>query len=576
VLRRAATRGLEIVSAGLLGITLAAAYAGPLRFDIFGTSLSVRTLSRPLLAALLLLITRLWLTRDLRLARAAGDVLSRVVLGALIVGGVTGWLTFLSTTCGGADSYGYVSAAERLLSGDLVHEERLASVLPFPDAIAAATPLGYVPAGRRPNASVPAYPLGLPAVMAVARALAGPTGPFTVAPLAGLVLLAATYLTAVSWYGNPLIGLLACALVALNPLVFTYCIQPMSDVPAAAAVLLAIALLSRASSWPFMAGIAASVALFIRPALAPVAIAFALLPIVKHSSRHWLQTLRYLIPVTGAVFVQGWTQWYLYGHPLASGYGSIADLFSPETIATNLRIYSYWSFRALGPTWLGAVAIGLAVSGRLPRVAVLTTLVMIIVPYLLYRPYDHWETLRFLLPIITVATIAAAAGLMAVTDRVTGAGHPNAHTTRVRDPGAGGPVLATVLAAAMGVTWMSWLSTNGVFMMPEDERRHRLAGELVAQATPHQSVILALQHSGSLRYYAQRETLNWDRIPAGALNATVQALQEHGLDVFVMIDSDAERVMFEKRHGAIIDEQGWLPGGQRRNVQLFQAPRHKP
>jgi hypothetical protein len=30
--------------------------------------------------------------------------------------------------------------------------------------------------------------------------------------------------------------------------------------------------------------------------------------------------------------------------------------------------------------------------------------------------------------------------------------------------------------------------------------------------------------------------------------------------------------MFEARHGKTLYAAGWLPGGQRRNVQLFQAP----
>jgi hypothetical protein len=548
---------LEIISAALLGVTLAAAYAGPLRFDILGTTVSVRTLSRPLVAALLLVGIRFFLARDQTSARAAADVIARVILGALIVAGVTGWLRFLSTTCGGADSYGYVSAAERLLAGDLVHEEPLPSLLPFADGIGAASPLGYVPAGRHPNASVPAYPLGLPALMAAARALAGPIGPFMIAPLAGLALLFGAYVTAVSWYRDRAIALVACALLTLNPLMFTYSIQPMSDVPAAAALLVALAFISR--GWPFTSGIAGGIALLIRPALAPAVITLAVLLLARANARRWNHGLRYLIPVTAAILLQGWTQWYLYGHPLASGYGSIADLFTVRTVATNARIYGYWSFFALGPVWLGAVVIGLAASGRIPRLAVATTVLAIGGPYLLYRPYDHWETLRFLLPAIAVATIVGAAGLMAVTRRVMGA--------------SAGAVAAAIVTLAMGVGWMSWLAANGVFLMPEDEMRHRLAGELVTQATTPQSVVLALQHSGSLRYYSRRQTLNWDRIPAGALDSTVQALQQHGFDVYVMIDSDAERVMFESRHGRILQDGGWLPNGQRRNVQLFQAPR---
>ena len=80
-------------------------------------------------------------------------------------------------TCGGADSYGYVSASERLLAGAVVQNEPLAEILPA-NGIRAATPLGYVPSGRIPNTSVPLIPLGLPAMMAIATTLFGRSGAF--------------------------------------------------------------------------------------------------------------------------------------------------------------------------------------------------------------------------------------------------------------------------------------------------------------------------------------------------------------------------------------------------------------
>jgi hypothetical protein len=85
------------------------------------------------------------------------------------------------------------------------------------------------------------------------------------------------------------------------------------------------------------------------------------------------------------------------------------------------------------------------------------------------------------------------------------------------------------------------------------------------------AVIIALQHSGSLRYYSGRQTLNWGGIPAGAFELTVQTLRSQGRRVYVMIDSDAERALFVEQHGTVLD-RGWLPAGQRRSVQLLEAP----
>jgi hypothetical protein len=560
VLRRTAA-ALEILTAVLLGATLAAAYFGPLRFDLYGNVVSVRTLSRPLLAAALVLAVRLWWLRGASFRTTAASAIAQVLSGALIVAGLIGWLTHNSPTVGGADSYGYVSAAERLIAGDLVHQEPLAASLPD-DGTRVATPLGYVPSGRTANASVPAYPLGLPAVMAVAIMFFGPAAPFFVAPVCGVLLLAAVYLTARSWFRDHHAALLASSLVALHPVVFTYSIQPMSDVPAAAAVTAALGALTRVPSRPGLAGCAAALALTIRPALAPAVFALALLPVATSGRRGLVPAVWYAGPVLAGAIVQGWTQWYLYGSVLASGYGSVAGLFTLETPLLNLRSYLYWGYLALGPVWLAGLAAGVVCSPRLPRVAVTLLTLSVCAPYLFYRPYDHWETLRFLLPALVAGTLLAAFGVLQVSRRLAGP--------------AGGALIGSIVAMLMAFSWMSWLSSNQVFDMPAHEARHRVVGQLVARITPEHAVILALQHSGSVRYYAQRETLNWNHIPAGAFSATVRAVQDRGLPVFLLIDSEEERRLFQARHGRVVEEAEWLPGGQYRDVQLFEAPPGRP
>jgi hypothetical protein len=523
----------------------------------------VRTPTRPLLLAALIIATYAWYSRrsatdSLPRPHAIASITARAVLAGLVIAGVAGWWTFLSPTCGGADSYGYVSAADRIVDGHLVELEPLAGVLPFDRGIDAATPLGYVASGRTANASVPAYPLGLPALMAIAR-LAGPLGPFVVAPLMGLLLLAATCSVARSWYADSDTTRLTCAFVALNPLVFTYAIQPMSDVPAAAAALVAIAALARRIRWPWVAGCAAALALLIRPALAPMALAIAVIPVALSGWRAWKDSSRCLIVLATAVLVQAWSQWYLYGTPFGSGYGGVGGLFSITHAWGNLRSYGYWSARSLGPAWLGAVAIGFAIGGSGPRRVMTLIALSVAAPYLFYRPYDHWETLRFLLPMLVVASVLAAAGVMTITRAVVRAPFPS--------------LAVALLAVVTAASWMAWLSSNHVFTLQASEARHRIAADLAIETTAEDAVILALQHTGNLRYYAHRQTVNWDRIPPGQFDASVAALQRHGHHVYLMLDSVAEREMFEAKHGAVVDREGWLPNGQRGNIQLFAAPR---
>jgi hypothetical protein len=555
---------LEAAIAALLGAVVAAAHAGPLRLALGDATISVRTLTRPLVIAGVLAALRWWMDRgDLRVMPA---IVGRVALGAIITASVLGWTIFLSPTVGGVDSYGYVSTAERLRNGSLVQHEALAAAMPFPGGIAAATPLGYVSGGRVPDTSVPLYPLGLPAVMALAQTIGARSGPFWVAPLMGLLLIGSTAALAHQWYGDRATGLVSAALVAANPLVFTYAIQPMSDVPAAACLTTAVAALVRRRPRSLAAGCAAALAILIRPALAPAAV--VLVAIIMSRVRETDARSRfgrsrdrplqmYMIPIAIAIGVQGWTQWYLYGDPLSAGYGRIASLFTWQTAVTNVGIFGRWTVPTFGIVWLAAVAFGLAVSERRPRLVLLAVATTVSLPYVFYRPYDHWETLRFLLPIVCVATPIAAAGLVAVARRLARA--------------EAAVLIAAVMIATMSWGWTRWLGANQVFTMPAHEARHRLAGEMVAQTTPESAVIIALQHSGSLRYYSGRQTLNWSGIPSGAFDATVRVLRAQGLPVYVMIDSDAERALFVEQHGRVLDEGGWLPAGQRRSVQLLEA-----
>ena len=286
-----------------------------------------------------------------------------------------------------------------------------------------------------------------------------------------------------------------------------------------------------------------------------MALAIAIIPVAASGWRAWTDSARCLAVIGLAVLLQAWSQWYLYGDPLASGYGSVTSLFSIERAWFNLRSYAYWSVRSLGPVWLGALAIGLARSGRVPRVVTALVVTSVGAPYLFYRPYDHWETLRFLLPLIVIASIVAAAGVIAIARAIVSV--PLASLTTA---------LVAVLTAA---SWMAWLSANHVFTLQASEARHRVAADLVTETTPETAVVLALQHTGNLRYYSHRQTVNWDRIPSGQFDATVTALESHGHPVYLMLDSVAEREMFETRHGPVIDRAALAPqrpAGQRAAV----------
>ena len=168
-----------------------------------------------------------------------------LVIGALMVTAVR-WGSWVA---GGSDSYCYVHQAERwadvfsqLARGRLASlqvAEPLALDAPWPDAARAFAPSGHVPSPTVAGAIVPICPAGLSIAMAPFVLTGGPRSVFYVLPLFGAVLVAATCVVG-SRFGAR-VGLLSSLLVAASPIVLYQVIQPMSDVPAAALWMSAVA-----------------------------------------------------------------------------------------------------------------------------------------------------------------------------------------------------------------------------------------------------------------------------------------------------------------------------------------------
>jgi hypothetical protein len=258
--------------------------------------------------------------------------------------------------------------------------------------------------------------------------------------------------------------------------------------------------------------------------------------------------------------LQAWLQSELYGHPLANGYGTTEELFSLGFLGANVRSYGYWIVMMHGAIWILAFLRGLvAVKDRPLQALLAASAIAAIAPYAIYRTYDHWETLRFILPLLVVMTMFAAIGAL----ELVAAFAPR--------PAATWAGLALLIVMVAG--WARWLDRENVLALARAEDRYALAGDLISRVTPADAVIIASLHSGSLRYYAKRQTVDWARIPPDHFDAAVNALTTHGHRVFLMLDGQEERQLFETRHGTVIDRERWLPAGQRRNIRVYEAPR---
>lgn len=478
--------------------------------------------------------------------------LTRIVLLTAICGSVATWFRFLVSAMGGADSYGYVSASQLIARGALIDEVPIAEWLSSPNRLAIASPLGWTPSSDGAGI-VPTFPLGLPLLMALCSAIAGPDAVFFVAPATAAITLLLVHRLARAWY-DAYTALFATALVAWNPLLITYAKQPMSDVPATMWIVLAMSLAIRSTSRSaFGAGLAAGAVVITRPALLLAAAAITLAAHRGDTPRR-----RAALAAGGlaiGIVVQIVIQNYLFGSPFATGYGDASTLFSFAHVITNLSIFAKHGWMVVGPLWILGLIIGLFAARPEPRSKPAMIFVAVLLPYLFYLPFDHWETLRFLLPGIVPLTVTVADGLI--------------HFARTpRKQVAAAVIVCAFITVAVAQSELL-LRRSSVWEVAAMEARYPAAGEWINVNTPPNSVVLAHQHSGSLRWYGKRQTLRWDLIAPEELSTTVRELESHGAAVYVALEG-AEIDMFDAKFANVIDQHSVDHVGRIRNIQFLR------
>jgi hypothetical protein len=562
--------GRHLLAGALIvaGVTAAVVIAltGGTSFAVGGLRISLRSPLRALLIAALgfALLFRAG-SRDL-----PGD-LARAFLVALIGIAATLWLVYQVRTCGGLDSYGYVSAASLIADGRLHQREPLAAVLPFDNALRALAPLGYVVSGRG-DTVVPRFPLGFPAVMALALPL-GSAAVFMVPFALALGSVIVAYYLArdithalgaqppgalrASRSGAPpgtrpeLAGLLAAILVAVDPVVFNQAIQPLSDVPAAFWLILSAWLLGRSPPWPVTSGIAAGLAMMTRPALVIAVVALGASALLRPG-----RTFARFVVCAGAVAVfQALLNTSLYGHPLVSGYGDTAHMFSVTRLSTNVVTYARWMTYAHGVAVVAALGLSLVILRRLRWIWTLVVVAgSVAAPYFLYFTYNDWEATRFLLPGTVLLLPVCASGILALLER--------------RVPTRWVPVVALSIAVFLGSRSYLFVERHGVFGLRQAELKYPRVGNWFTMHTTSDAIVVSSLHSGSIRYYGGRTTLRWDEIPPGSLEATARALQRQGLTCYLALDGPEEEALFRARFASELNQLQFMPGPRLHGINI--------
>ena len=444
----------------------------------------------------------LWLA----LERNASRVIGAIALVAAIVAA-----TFATRSAAGADASGYLSQAAMWARGDVLHFSSFDEPFQFPEHDGwLTTPLGWRPgyegAFFSDNIQVPTYPPGLPLLMALPHALAGPQGANAV-----VIASAAIAVWAAGMLASGVAGVIAALLIAVSPVFLYQSFQPMSDVPVTAAWMLTF-LLVRHPQRSLWAGLACAAAVLIRPNLAPLAIVPLLIAAKKVS---------FAVPVAIAAAFLAVMQSVWYGSPVQTGYGAAGELFALANIGPNTVRYFNWLITT-APVLLLAPFGFARPRGRPYSRALAAFAVLVFAAYFVYGAFDHWSYLRFLLPALAVMAIFAAVELTSWIER---------WPTAWRLPMF---IALTLGLIAHGLVVARSLDT---FKLVDQLRRVEQVADFVVRHLPREAVILSGEQSGAMRYYTDRPILRWEAATPETLRAAIATLENAGRPVYIALDA---------------------------------------
>jgi hypothetical protein len=455
------------------------------------------------------------------------------------------WLgmAYGSRAAGGADAFGYVSQAYLWLNGDLRIDQSWSKRFEWPHREESVRPLGYR-WGEDRRAIVPTYAPGVPLIMAGFDRVFGACGPYYVTPFFGALLVAGTFVLGRRLGGSRLTASIAALLMAGSPAFLFNLMFPMSDIVTASLWTWMLVLLT----WPNMAGptvggIVAGVAVLVRPNLVPLAIAgVAAAALWSGASASRARRLGRVVAfgawiVPASLFIARLNH-TLYGSAFESGYGGTSTLYAISHFATNLMHYAGWLthsespllviailpvvFRQMRPDWLTL------------RVAIPVALFVAIVlaSYLFYLPFEEWWYLRFLLPAFPILFLLLATAIERVS-RAAG----------LR------PVCVPIFIVLLlcGYRW-SFAVSRGLMRIGYDEQRYVAVGQYIARALPPNAILLAMQHSGTIRYYAGRPTIRYDLFTPARLPTVIAALPGYGYRPYIVLE-DWEEKEYRARMG---------------------------
>jgi hypothetical protein len=459
---------------------------------------------------------QVWVPRRLALALSLAVVAIAAAYGSRVVGG--------------ADSYGYASEADLLLSGRVTGDLPALPAVPWPGDVHPFIPLGYIPVPGKPIMA-PRYPLGFPLVLAALKAGFGQCAMFLAVPLFAGATVLLTFLIGRA-LTSEWTALAAALLVAVSPAFLYQSVQPMSDVPAAA-VFAAACYGALRPGWraAFLGGLAGALAILIRPNLAPFVGLLGLWyiyearPLGRLDGTRLVRLAAFALTAAIGPVVIAAVNHHIFGSSVQTGYGDLSVFFSMTHVLGNARLYAWWTVQSQTPLPLVAFVTLLTPAAALwpmarDRAVVVLFGVIVVgiwVEYFFFITFGVWWFLRFLLPALPLMMIGAAQALWWLARRLPAA------------------IVLTAGAAVCGYcVWFA--SDNFVFSLWSMQRAFYTVAQGVRRNADRRGVIYTNEESGSLRYYSGLVTFNYLDMQPADFDASVDFFAAHGAHPYLLAE----------------------------------------
>ncbi len=561
-----ARRALLCIALLFTTLSLILFVSGGFITEVMGVRLSARSPVPSLVAAVVAGLA--WFALALRARQIETDLadvdhwLSRHAASiALVVAAFAGVVALrLSTfSAGGSDASGYLSQAEMLWRGQIMRAEPLSSIAQWANAAATLAPLGWRPA-LEPGLQVPTYAVGLPLLVAPLNAAGGVVGASLVIAFCFFMVVLATAALALRLSG-PVAALIAAVGIASSPVALIEAMQPMSDVPVTAAWLVCWILIvpwGRAGHVRLLlGGMAAALAVLIRPNLAPLALIPALCVLFKADEKtsQLRSVIVFAIPVVASGVAVAYLQWRWFGSPFRSGYGTAGEIYAFANVMPNAALYLRWLVQTHGP-WLLAAPLALIAPGGWFVRWLLLFAAAVVAAYLLYSVFEVWTYLRFMLPAMAIAMVLVASLVADLLNRAPA-------VIRL-------PVIVAIVFVLAAVNLRS-AQTHGVFRLAAQQSRAALAGRYLDSSVPANGVVIAGEQSGSTRYYTGRSIVRWDFATPEALTAALDQLGSGGHEIWIALDTWEEEPFRNKFPGVSAVALDWPPRVEAGTEVLMRA-----